>query len=519
MVNIQRLLFSFLSSNLPTQVPLHPEHASVPAKSVAIVGAGSAGLAMLKTLLDLEQFTHGGWKAVLFDERESVGGIWLPDQNDVSPPAIPQTPLYPRLRTNTPVPSMTYPEFPFPPGTPLYPSHEHIETYHLRYAKRYNLLDSVRFKHRIHKATWQGSPDEGQWDITVSGEDGQLQIERFDHLVVATGNNHIPHIPVWQGQDEWLEKVPVNRTRTIIHSVYYRKPEAFSNQTVLVVGNGPSGRDAAQQILGIAEKVYYSFRHAGEEVAGVIVKPEISHFTEEGLIFVDGTKLDPDVVILGTGYEMLKPFLTEGGVLDVDLLARDNSTIYRGLVTNARYIFPLYRHILSLDPKYPTNALAFIGLPSAIANCPSDYAQSLFAAHAIVNPSILPQRHVLLQELALQEERVRAAGLHPYLNGHKMLNGTSSDYQDELIEFLKEKNAIPDEGKWYVEQWRRDIFTYQYMKRGWARIEKLGIGADWTRGVETEAEWADVMRRVNEWQKRWETENDIEFKVDYELAG
>jgi len=57
------------------------------------------------------------------------------------------------------------------------------------------------------------------------------------------------------------------------------------------------------------------------------------------------------------------------------------------------------------------------------------------------------------------------------------------------------------------------------MKRGWARIEKLGTGAEWTRGVETEDQWSDVMKRVNEWQKQWEIENMIQFKVDYELAG
>jgi len=76
MVNVQRLLFSFLSSNLPAQVPLHSEHASVGSKSVAIVGAGSAGLAMLKTLLELEPLAHGNWNVVLFDERDNVGGIW-----------------------------------------------------------------------------------------------------------------------------------------------------------------------------------------------------------------------------------------------------------------------------------------------------------------------------------------------------------------------------------------------------------------------------------------------------------
>lgn len=172
---------------------------------------------------------------------------------------------------------------------------------------------------------------------------------------------------------------------------------------------------------------------------GVLVKPEISHFTSEGVVFIDGTSLDPDVVLLGTGYQVLKPFLTQGGELKVNRSANDNSSVYESLVTNTRYIFPLYRHILSLNPRYPTNALAFIGLPSYIANCPSDYAQSLFTAHVISNPSLLPPRSVLLKELASYEENVRANGLDPYVNGHRMLNGTSSDYQDELVELLKQK--------------------------------------------------------------------------------
>jgi len=152
---------------------------------------------------------------------------------------------------------MTYPGFPFPPSTALYPSHEHIEAYHLRYAQQHNILDSIKFQHRIHKASWRGTPEKGHWDLTISGEDGELQLQKFDHLVVATGNNHIPHIPVWKGQDEWLANKPVDKSRKIIHSVYYRVPETFANQTVLVVGNGPSGRDAAQQIVGVATEVSF----------------------------------------------------------------------------------------------------------------------------------------------------------------------------------------------------------------------------------------------------------------------
>ncbi|KAF8971415.1 hypothetical protein BDZ97DRAFT_1786402 [Flammula alnicola] len=423
MVNIARLLLPFLSSNFPAQVPLRPEYGSVPAKSIAIVGAGSAGLAMFKTLLDLPERAQEGWEVVLYEERENVGGVWLPDPRKVFPPEIPETPLYPLLHTNTPVPSMTYPGFPFPPKTPLYPSHEHIEAYHSRYAEHHNLSE-------IQSASWSGTPEQGQWDLIISDKTGRLHHKKFDHLVVASGNHHIPRITVWKGQDAWLSNTPAKRLRRrIVHSVYYREPEAFTNQSVVIVGNGASGRDAASQLVGIAGEVFFSIRHENrwdsDPIGGVHVKPEISHFTRAGVVFIDGTVVDPDVVLLGTGYELRKP--------------PGQFSINQELVTNLRYIFPLHRHILSLSPSYPTNALAFIGLPTAIANCPSDTAQSLFVAHVILNPSILPSRAALLRELAAYEENIRAEGFDPYINGHKMLDGTSSDYQDELVDFLKEK--------------------------------------------------------------------------------
>lgn len=109
------------------------------------------------------------------------------------------------------------------------------------------------------------------------------------------------------------------------------------------------------------------------------------------------------------------------------------------LATNSRYIFPLYKHILSLCTSYPPIALSFIGLPSGIANCPSDYAQSLFVTHAILNPAILPSRQDMLVELAAQEQKIRDNKLDPYEIGHKLLQGTSNDYQDDLVDFLKEK--------------------------------------------------------------------------------
>lgn len=144
-----------------------------------------------------------------------------------------------------------------------------------------------------------------------------------------------------------------------------------------------------------------------------------------------------DAVLLATGYELRKPFLDAGHALLTDHSVTSNSLSNRNLTTNLHYIFPLHQHIFSLSPVHPVNALAFIGLPTAIANCPSDLAQSIFATHIIRNPTILSSREELLDELAAYEHGIRQQGYDPYIIGHQLLNGTSSDYQDELIDFLK----------------------------------------------------------------------------------
>ncbi|EFI28607.1 dimethylaniline monooxygenase [Coprinopsis cinerea okayama7 len=493
-------------------------------KSIAIIGAGSAGLASLKTLLDLPPEIRESWDIVLYEQREDVAGVWLPDPHPVQPPKIPFSPLYPLLHTNTPVPSMTYPSFPFPPGTPLYPSHEHIRAYHSRYASHHNLLPHIKFHHTVIRAEWVGDGQDGLWNITVSDRANRTHISTANHLIVASGNHHIPRTLSWPGQKEWLKGISARGDRReITHSVYYRSPVKYTGRVLLIIGSAASAQDAAVQTVNYTQRTYLSARHEVILPPGsdeVVVVPDVSHFTPNSVVFVDGTELsDIDSVLLATGYVQRKPFLEAGGVITVDPQTTSNSSSSGTLTTNLRYIFPLHRHILSLSPEHPTNALAFIGLPTRIANCPSDIAQSLFVAHAIVNPSILPDRKELLKDLTQREEQQRRHGYDPYTFGHAMLDESPSDYQDSLVKFLKEKGAMPDDGKPYVERWRRDIFSYAYLKRGWKRIETLGEVGKWLEGVETEENWSELMSRVNSWQQQYEEERGIPFVHDLVIGG
>ncbi|KAI6010755.1 hypothetical protein F5J12DRAFT_718454 [Pisolithus orientalis] len=485
-------------------------------KSVAIVGAGSAGLAMLKSLLDLTIETRADWDIVVYEQRRDVGGIWLPDPSPPPPPELPETPLYPLLHTNIPVPMMTYPGFPFPPGTPLFPLHEYIQRYHQDYATLHGLWPYIKFNHTVLSSSWVGTPRAGHWEIVIEDHNGDRVKRSFDHLVVGSGHNHEPHLVVFAGQETWLENAKGGPEREILHSIWYRDPSRYVNRTVVVVGGGASGLDMASQVSQYARKIYLSTRSPPEGVptGPVEMKPGISHFTSDDVVFTDGSMAqDVDTVLLGTGYDLRVPFLEEGG--EVIVKPRSNETDGRRLTTNLRYLFPLHRHIFSLSESYPTNALAFIGLPILALSCPSDTAQSIYASSIIANGSLLAPRSELLSQLADSEEDLRRRGYDPYYIGHRMVDNSTFDYQDGLIKTLRLKKGLPGKITPFVEPWRRETIIYiGSMKRGWRRLEGLGLAEEWLDGVESEEEWADLMRRVGVWQSDWETEHQLVFPND-----
>ncbi|OCH91091.1 FAD/NAD(P)-binding domain-containing protein [Obba rivulosa] len=535
MVYIGLLVLSLLPFSVGRQEPLGSALVSdqyavtaTPAgatKSIAIVGAGSGGLAALKTILDLPKDVREGWEIELYEQRRDVGGVWLADPPGKlpDPPELPETPLYPLLHTNTPHPTMTYPHFTFRPGTPLFPSHEYLWQYHVDYADHFNLWPHIHLNHVVSSAAWRGDNATGEWEVEIHAQvTGGCQNETrafkktFDHLIVANGHNHYPYIPAWNGTDEWLGNTPPGfPEREILHSIYYRHPEKYTNRSVIIVGAGASARDAVLQVGPLARTAYQSLSEGSEPPpeAQVITKPRISHFTKEAVVFIDGTSLDDvDSLILGTGYEFRVPFLSvpRSNVLVTDPDTPYNSTTAPALTSNLRYIFPLHRQIFNLAPTLPTTALAFVGLPVLIANAPSDAAQGLLIAHALANTSLLPPRDEMLRELVAHEDLLRLKGLDPYRVGHRLLGGDTEaqDYQDDLIDYVKKHGAIPDDGQKYVEQWRRTGRTLsRLLARAWKRVEDRGEEARWLDGVETEDEWAQLMYRLAEWQEEWEKEH------------
>jgi hypothetical protein len=62
--------------------------------------------------------------------------------------------------------------------------------------------------------------------VTYSGS------QQFDAVVVATGRFNAPYIPPISGLSEWSKRFPGR----ISHSRQYRRPEPYTNETILIVG-------------------------------------------------------------------------------------------------------------------------------------------------------------------------------------------------------------------------------------------------------------------------------------------
>ncbi|KZT29650.1 FAD/NAD(P)-binding domain-containing protein [Neolentinus lepideus HHB14362 ss-1] len=493
---------------LPT-CPLLEEVQS-PTKRVAIIGAGSGGVGTLKAIFDIPEDVRRTWQIDLFDQREEVGGVWLPQPNPPPPPHLPVTPLYPALRTNTPHPTMTIPRFPFPPMTELYPYHWSLQKYHAAIASHFNLTSHIHLSHAVVNASYD---PESHWKLEILANNSVPLTKYYDHLIVANGHNRYPHIPSWSGEGDWL--TVGNGERHILHSLWYREPEKYANQTVFVLGNGASGRDMVLQVVEHASKVYHSYDNDTSRrpivfppIEGAEYKPRISHFTPSSIVFVDNTTVEtsgPTTILLGTGYDLLVPFLS---TLSVAPNVNYSTT---SLSTNLHYIRPLWRHLLALDPSLPTNALAFVGLPVWIANAPSDYAQGLFIAHAIADETILPSRESLFLELEAEEKGLEVQGIDPFLNGHKFQGETkATDYQNAFISYLRANSSIPlpdflADGHDYVEPWRKNSREDTFLlRKGWLRAEELGIQDKFLEGAVTEEDWVNVMVHLKDWELKHE---------------
>ena len=146
--------------------------------SICIIGGGPGGLCMARALkrqgLDYEQF----------ERHSDFGGVW-----DLENPG---TPMYESAHFISSRDLSGFLDYPMPKHFPDYPSNRQILEYLRSFALAFGLYDKVRFNTAVERADKDA---DGRWIVTL----GNGERRRYRALVCATGCNWDPNMPEIKG--------------------------------------------------------------------------------------------------------------------------------------------------------------------------------------------------------------------------------------------------------------------------------------------------------------------------------
>ncbi|XP_063056499.1 dimethylaniline monooxygenase [N-oxide-forming] 2-like isoform X2 [Engraulis encrasicolus] len=217
-------------------------------RRVAVIGAGSGGLAAIKCCLD------EGLEPVCFESSDDIGGLWRFKEQ----PESGHGSIYRSLVSNTSKEMMCFSDFPMPADFPNYLHNTTLLQYYLLYADHFKLRSYIHFQTSVTSVKQR--PDfarTGQWEVVTENRDGEEETHVFDGVLVCSGHYTKPITPVdsFKGADTFQG--------SFYHSWQYKEPEPFRGKRVVVVGIGNSGCDIAAEISRFAEKTFLSTREGG----------------------------------------------------------------------------------------------------------------------------------------------------------------------------------------------------------------------------------------------------------------
>ncbi|AGO12631.1 AaceriAER292Cp [[Ashbya] aceris (nom. inval.)] len=266
-------------------------------KKVAIVGAGPAGLAAARALL-----ANTTLQVTVFEQAQQIGGVWYYSDGDKT------SAMYDHLETNLPKQIMAYSGFPFPDYDNVFPSRTRVFEYLLLYYRAY-IEGKAQICFNTEVVSLEKITERNEWELGTSGG----ETFTFDYVVIANGHFRKPYLPDdVPGLAEWAQLAP----DASIHSTQYTNCADLRGKTVVVVGNGSSGVDIANQVSSVAGAVYHSVRDPARanwpdespiRVVGAIQKIDPTQGT---VYFQQGNPvLNVDQIIWATGFRFHVPFL------------------------------------------------------------------------------------------------------------------------------------------------------------------------------------------------------------------
>ncbi len=316
---------------------------------VCVIGAGTSGLAMVKSLLDAGRLVD------CLEQEADLGGNWN------SPLAC--SSVYESTHLISSKLLTQYNDYPMPESWPEFPGQRLVLQYVRGYAQEFGLTDHIEFGCGVQRA--EPMADGEGWLVTLtSGEQ-----RHYGRLAIANGHVWDPLWPEYKG----------TFGGQTLHSAEYKRPDVLAEKRVLVVGGGNSGCDIAVEsalhagqtrlslrrgyhflpkffhgtpidicgerllrwrfplwlrrmfalvvnffMLGtrlgtglpkpthrlyeshpiINSQLIYALRHGDLEI-----RPDIERLNGDTVCFTDGTEEPFDVIVYATGYKLSFPFI------------------------------------------------------------------------------------------------------------------------------------------------------------------------------------------------------------------
>lgn len=343
-----------------------------------------------------------GCDVTVFEQQNEIGGTWVYTEEvgkdkfglDI------HSSMYTNLQTNLPKEVMGFPDFPIPEQENSYISSQEFLNFLNLYADKFKLRKKIKFQNHVLRVR----PLDDTWEVIVRNLPLDIyETYNFDAVLVCNGHYNAPIIPRYEGCKTYCGQQ--------LHSHDFRRSEKFRDESVLVIGAGPSGMDLANEISKVAERVTIS--HHLRELPktkfriNLDQKPDVRRLTRTGAEFVDGSKQDYSIIFYCTGYKYTFPFLS----VDCGVSCDDN------------YVRPLYKHCLSIN----RNSLGFIGLPFYVCASQMFDLQSKFCLTFITGRKELPTKDEMIKDWETEMNERQARGLKKH-QSHMMASNQGNYY-------------------------------------------------------------------------------------------